>query len=112
MDFSTNPVHEDIRRAVREVCAGFPDAYWLAHDESKEFPWGFYEAIARGGGLGMTVPTEYGGAGLGVTEAAIVEQEIAASGAGMNGCLPPSPPWETGNTREGMGTGTNKERRS
>ena len=86
MDFATNPVHEDIRRAVREVCAGFPDAYWLAHDESKEFPWDFYEAIARGGWLGMTVPTEYGGAGLGVTEAAIVEQEIAASGAGMNGC--------------------------
>lgn len=86
MDFAPNPVHEEIRKVVREVCANFPDDYWMEHDESKEFPWDFYNAIVEGGWLGLTVPTEYGGAGLGVTEAAIVEQEIAASGAGMNGC--------------------------
>ena len=56
------------------------------HDESHEFPWDFYDAVVRGGWLGLTIPEEYGGGGLGVTEAAIVEQEIAASGAGMNGC--------------------------
>jgi len=86
VDFAPDPVHEEIRRVVRDVCAKFTDEYWLEHDESKEFPWDFYDAIAAGGWLGLTVPTEYGGAGLGVTEAAIVEQEIAASGAGMNGC--------------------------
>ena len=86
MDFSSNPVHEEIRKVVREVCSKFPDDYWMEHDDSKEFPWDFYNAIVDGGWLGLTVPIEYGGAGLGVTEAAIVEQEIAASGAGMNGC--------------------------
>ena len=86
MDFAPIPVHEEIRKVVREVCANFPDDYWMEHDESREFPWDFYNAIVEGGWLGLTVPTEYGGAGLGVTEAAIVEQEIAASGAGMNGC--------------------------
>lgn len=86
MDFSVSALHRELRQAVREVCADFPDAYWLEHDESRVFPWDFYNAIVAGGWLGMTVPTEYGGAGLGVTEAAIVEQEIAASGAGMNGC--------------------------
>jgi acyl-CoA dehydrogenase len=86
MDFAVDPLHEDIRAAVRRVCADFPDEYWLEHDESKEFPWDFYHAIAKGGWLGLTVPETYGGGGLGVTEAAIVEQEISASGAGMNGC--------------------------
>jgi acyl-CoA dehydrogenase len=86
MDFTPDPLHEDIRQAVRKICGDFPDEYWMEHDESKEFPWEFYNAIVDGGWLGLTVPEEYGGGGLGVTEAAIVEQEIAASGAGMNGC--------------------------
>lgn len=86
MDFSVDPMHEDIRESVRELCKGFPDEYWMEHDESKEFPWEFYNAVAEGGWLGLTIPVEYGGGGLGVTEAAIVEQEIAASGAGMGGC--------------------------
>jgi acyl-CoA dehydrogenase len=86
MDYSPNPLHDDIREAIRKICADFDDTYWLEHDESKEFPWEFYNAIADGGWLGLTVPTEYGGGGLGVSEAAIIEQEISASGAGMNGC--------------------------
>ncbi len=86
MDFSPNSLHEEIRQTVRKICSDFTDEYWLEHDESKEFPWDFYNAIVEGGWLGLTVPEEYGGGGLGVTEAAIVEQEIAASGAGMNGC--------------------------
>ncbi len=86
MDYTTDPVHEDIRRAVRALCAKFPDEYWAEHDESHEFPWEFYNAIAEAGWLGLTVPEEYGGGGLGVTEAAIVEREISASGAGMGGC--------------------------
>jgi len=86
MDFATDPVHDQIRHAVRKVCSQFPDDYWMHRDEDHEFPWEFYTAIVRGGWLGLTIPEEYGGGGLGVTEAAIVEQEIAASGAGMNGC--------------------------
>jgi acyl-CoA dehydrogenase len=84
--YTPNPFHDDIRKAVRTLCADFPDDYWYEHDQSKEFPWEFYNAVAKAGWLGITIPEEYGGGGLGVTEAAIVEQEIAASGAGMNGC--------------------------
>lgn len=86
MDFSIDPMHEDIRQSVRALCKEFPDEYWMEHDESKVFPWEFYNAVAEAGWLGLTIPEEYGGGGLGVTEAAIVEQEIAASGAGMGGC--------------------------
>ena len=86
VDYTPDPIHEDIREAVRTMCKGFPDEYWMEHDTKHEFPWEFYDAVAKGGWLGLTVPEEYGGGGLGVTEAAIVEQEIAASGAGMGGC--------------------------
>lgn len=86
MDYAPDPLHEDIRAAVREMCRAFPDAYWREHDQNSEFPWEFYDAVVRGGWLGLTIPEIYGGGGLGVTEAAIVEQEIAASGAGMGGC--------------------------
>jgi acyl-CoA dehydrogenase len=82
----TDALHEDIRSSVRTLMKSFPDEYWMEHDDSKEFPWEFYNAVAEAGWLGLTVPEEYGGGGLGVTEAAIVEQEIAASGAGMGGC--------------------------
>ncbi|WP_037164080.1 acyl-CoA dehydrogenase family protein [Rhodococcoides fascians] len=86
MDYSSDPTHEDIRAAVKTLCKAFPDDYWMEHDDSHEFPWDFYNAVAEGGWLGLTVPEEYGGGGLGVTEAAIVEREISASGAGMGGC--------------------------
>ncbi len=86
MDYSKNETHEEIRRGIRDLCKRFPDEYWAEHDESHEFPWEFYNAMAEGGWMGLTVPEEYGGGGLGVTEAAIVEREIAASGAGMGGC--------------------------
>ncbi len=86
MDFAPNPDHEEIRAGIRRLCADFDDDYWRERDETKTYPIEFHRAIAENGWLGINVPTEYGGAGLGVTEAAIVEQEIAASGAGMNGC--------------------------
>ena len=86
MDFTTNDTHEQIREGIRDLCKRFPDEYWAEHDESHEFPWDFYDAMATGGWMGITIPEEFGGGGLGVTEAAIVEREIAASGAGMGGC--------------------------
>ncbi|WP_252446165.1 acyl-CoA dehydrogenase family protein [Pseudonocardia humida] len=86
MDRTEDPTHTDIRAAVRDLCRRFPDEYWMRHDDDREFPWEFYDAVRDGGWLGLTIPEEYGGGGLGVTEAALVEREIAASGAGMNGC--------------------------
>src|SRR5579864_1189667 len=66
MDFAPNPLHEEIRSAVGELCERFPDEYWSKHDESKEYPWDFWQAIADAGWFGLTAPKEYGGGGLGV----------------------------------------------
>ncbi len=60
-----------IREGVRAVVARFDDAYWLARDDDGAFPHAFHRAMAEAGWLGITMPEEYGGAGLGVTEAAI-----------------------------------------
>jgi len=86
VEFRTDEEHEDIRAAVRRVCAAFPDAYWRERDEAHEFPWDFYNAMAAGGWVGIAIPEEYGGGGRGITEASILLEEIAASGAAMNGC--------------------------
>lgn len=86
MEFTENEIHTDIREGVRGVCRKFPDSYWRELDEKHEFPWEFYEAMAAGGWIGIAMPVELGGGGLGVTEASIVLEEIAASGAAMNGC--------------------------
>jgi acyl-CoA dehydrogenase len=86
VDFTEDPTHREIREAVRAMCKAFPDEYWMQHDTSHEFPWEFYDAVKDAGWLGLTIPEEYGGGGLGVTEAALVEYEISASGAGMGGC--------------------------
>ena len=79
---------EELRAAVRDLAARFDDAYWARLDEAAEFPWEFYEAFASAGWLGIAIPPEYGGAGMGIGAAAWLLYEIAASGAGMNGCSP------------------------
>ena len=86
MNFERNPDHEAIREGVRRICADFPDTYWADKDENHEFPWEFYRAMAEGGWVGICIPEEYGGGGQGITEATIVLEEVARSGAGMNGC--------------------------
>ena len=86
MDFATDPDHELIRDGVRAVSAGFDDRYWRHHDEHHEFPWDFDRAMADGGWIGIAIPEKYGGGGRGITEASIVLEEVAASGAAMNGC--------------------------
>ncbi|MDP1820490.1 MAG: acyl-CoA dehydrogenase family protein [Acidimicrobiales bacterium] len=86
MDFTADPDHEAIRDAVRRVCAPFDDAYWRTCDSEHRFPWEFYTAMAEGGWVGIAIPEELGGGGRGITEASIVLEEVAASGAAMNGC--------------------------
>ncbi len=86
MDFTVNEDHEAIREGIRRICADFPDEYWAEKDAAHEFPWDFYEALAEGGWVGIAIPEEYGGGGQGITEASIMLEEIAASGAAMNGC--------------------------
>ncbi len=83
MDFSVSEDHTAIRDGVAAVVKRFDDEYWLARDEDGEFPREFHRAMADAGWLGITMPTEYGGAGLGVTEAAIMMHEVASHGGGM-----------------------------
>jgi acyl-CoA dehydrogenase len=86
VDFALTEDQEAIRRSVRELAGRFDDDYWADLDERHEFPWAFYTAFAEAGWLGIAIPEPYGGSGLGVQEAALLVEEIAASGAGMNGC--------------------------
>ena len=83
MDFSTSEDHEAIRKGVAAVVTKFDDSYWLERDEDGHFPKEFHRAMADGGWLGLTMPEEYGGAGLGVTEAMIMMHEVASHGGGL-----------------------------
>jgi acyl-CoA dehydrogenase len=85
MDFSFSAEQQAIRDAVARICARFGDDYWLKKDEEGGFPEDFHRAFAEAGWLGVCMPQEYGGAGLGVTEAALLMQAVAESGAGMSG---------------------------
>jgi acyl-CoA dehydrogenase len=85
VDFSEDTEYQPVRDAVREICAQFPDEYWAEADATHTFPWAFYEAMARGGWIGIAIPEEYGGGGAVIGAASIVLEEVAASGACMNG---------------------------
>ena len=85
MDFSFSSDQLAIRAAIEKICAGFDADYWLKKDTDGGFPLDFHQAFARDGWLGIAMPEQYGGSGLGVTEAALMMQTIAASGAGMSG---------------------------
>jgi acyl-CoA dehydrogenase len=85
MDFSFSPEQEQIRKQVGKLCAGFDEGYWLERDRSAKFPEEFYAAMAEGGWLGIAMPEAYGGSGLGITEAALMMQAVAESGAAMTG---------------------------
>jgi acyl-CoA dehydrogenase len=85
MDFSFSDEQQAIRDAVGKICARFGDDYWLKKDKDGGFPDDFHRDFAEAGWLGICMPQEYGGAGLGVTEAALLMQTIAESGAGMSG---------------------------
>jgi acyl-CoA dehydrogenase len=86
MDFTEDEDHVAIAETIRGLCAKFDDDYWSACDTEHRFPWDFYARMAEGGWVGIAIPEQYGGGGRGITEAAIVLREVAASGAAMNGC--------------------------
>jgi acyl-CoA dehydrogenase len=85
MDFQITEEQQLIREAVGKVCSDFPDEYWAKQDDAHEFPWDFYNAMAESGWIGVAIPEAYGGSGRGITEASLVLEEVAASGAAMNG---------------------------
>ena len=82
MDFDLNDEQRSIAEAVKRICSRFPDDYWSQKDSSAEFPHEFHAAMAADGWLGITMPEELGGSNLGVTEAAVMMNTVAASGGG------------------------------
>jgi len=85
MDFAPTAQQDSIRNAVAKICGRFDDAYWLGKDRDGGFPHEFYDAMAQAGWLGICIPEEFGGAGLGIAEAAVMMRTISESGAGMSG---------------------------
>ena len=85
MDFARTAEQERIKEAIAKLCERFGDDYWLERDREGGFPADFHQAFARDGWLGIAMPEAYGGSGLGVTEAALMMQAIAESGAGFSG---------------------------
>ena len=85
MSFTLTKEQREIRAAVLRLCARFGDDYWLAKDNGGGFPHEFHRAMAEAGWLGIAMPPDYGGSGLGITEAAVLMQAVAESGAGFSG---------------------------
>ncbi len=85
MDFAFTEEQEQIRAAIGKICARFGDAYWLKKDKAGGFPVELHQALAKDGWLGIAMPEEYGGSGLGIAEAAVMMQAISESGAGFSG---------------------------
>ena len=85
MDFSLTQEQEAIRDAIGKICASFGDDYWLKRDREGGFPVELHQALAQAGWLGIAMPEAHGGTGLGITEAAVMMQEISESGAGFSG---------------------------
>lgn len=85
MDFKPTDDHTSIREAVEAICRDFDEHYWLKKDDDHAFPHDFHKTMAESGWLGIAMPTEYGGSGQGILEAAILMETVAGSGAGMSG---------------------------
>ena len=85
MEFSFTDDQIAVRDAIAKLCEKYDDAYWLERDTDGQFPEDFVKDMADGGWLGIAMPEEYGGSGLGVIEAALMMQTIAESGAGFSG---------------------------
>ncbi len=85
MNFEQSADFQAIRDSVRKLCADYPDEYWRECDDAHRFPWEFYRALAENGWIGIAIPEAYGGSGMGIDAASILLEEVAASGAAMNG---------------------------
>ena len=85
MQYSLTEAQQELRAQILKLCADFGDEYWLKIDQEARFPEEFYKAVASAGWLGIAMPEEFGGAGLGISEATVMMQAVAESGACMSG---------------------------
>lgn len=86
MDFTLTDEQQQIQRSIREICGEFPDDYWRELDEEDAYPEAFVDTLTEGGWLSALIPEEYGGTGLGLTEACIILEEINRSGGNAAAC--------------------------
>ena len=86
MTVPTTDKYQEIREAVRALCAGFPDEYHRKIDEQRGYPEAFVDALTKAGWLAAMIPQEYGGSGLGLTEASVIMEEINRSGGNAGAC--------------------------
>ncbi|BFM07027.1 acyl-CoA dehydrogenase family protein [Halioxenophilus aromaticivorans] len=85
-DLDLNDTQQALVDSVKKVCSKFDDQYWTKHEQSGEFPFAFFDAMAELGILGMATPEAYGGSACSIEDTALVLEAVAASGAGINGC--------------------------
>src|SRR5436190_12006267 len=86
MDFNLTVEQQQIRDEIKKICKEFPDAYWREIDSKKEYPESFVRKLSELGWLAALIPEEYGGTGLGITEASIILEEINHSGGVATAC--------------------------
>jgi acyl-CoA dehydrogenase len=110
VEFSLTQDQQEIREAVLKLCARFGDDYWLERDHDGVFPGDFHHAMAEAGWLGIAMPEAVGGAGLGITEAAIMMQAVAESGGGMTAASSIHGPVFSMQPVELFGTGEQRQR--
>ena len=82
----TPDAYQDIREAVRALCAQFPDEYFRKIDEARAYPEAFVDALTEAGWLAAMIPQEYGGSGLGLAEASVIMEEINRNGGNAGAC--------------------------
>ena len=85
-DLPATDEHQEIRDALRQLCAGFDSTYWQGVDEQRAYPQAFVEALTQAGWLAALIPTEYGGSGLSLTQASVIMEEINLSGGNAGSC--------------------------
>src|SRR5690606_41847062 len=81
MSFIRSEEHKALVAGIEDLCSRYDDEYWLARDRDGEFPHDFHRDLAQAGWLGIAMPDEYGGAGLGMTEASLMKLSISRHGA-------------------------------
>ena len=79
-------LHQELKSAVAELCRNFPDTYWRELDSRRAYPEEFVQALTKAGYMATLIPEQYGGAGLGIIEAATILEEIHRSGGNAAAC--------------------------
>ena len=82
----SQPIHQDIRDAIRDLCSQFPAEYFRQVDDERVYPEAFVEALTKAGWLAALIPVEYGGSGLGMVEASVIMEEINRCGGNSGAC--------------------------